>query len=290
MTELSLLGISLLLLWGLMASLIYCFFSNVYFCNTVLDKKHFSPKRKLSFEIPEKMATSKPSKIPISQNSPGPQDHHKFCTTNPIIRVTPDTKTPDKKQSSMQATQMVDNLTSDKKMNIILETSATSNDLSSSLRTNGGKSIDSGFMDEKNKQKVDIQSLPFSSVTTEVANVENSSTHIEPKCFMPLEEVDQGITRAASQGSLASTTSSTSLDEMVGDERSSSGCDSARMSKPSKSHDWTQLNRPRSAFDDYIMHNLDERMKRHDSLPQLDSSSALLVSKINLLQKEKVLL
>ena len=252
---------------------------------TVLDKKHFSPKGKLSFELPEKMTTSKPSKIPISQKSPESQNHHELSTTNPITAVIANTSSPDNKQLATQLEK-----TSDKKANAILETSATSNELSSSLHTNGGKNIDSCFMDEKNKQKVDIQSLPFSSATVEVANAENSPTHIEAKCFMPLEEVDQGITRAASQGSLASTATSASLDEMVGDERSSSGCDSVRMSKPSESHHWTQLNRPRSACDNYIMHNLDERMKRHDSLPQLEASSALLTSKINLLQKEKVLL
>lgn len=258
---------------------------------TVLDKEHFSPKKKISFKLPQKMATSRPSKIPVSQKSPGSQDHHELSITNPTLLPSNTSSS----NSEQLANQIVDSLTSDKKVRTILNTSAASNELSSSLHTNGAKSIDSGFADEKNKQEVDIQSLPFTCTTVEVANAEDTSSHIEAKCFMPLEEVDQGITRTASQGSLASTTTSTSLEEMVGDECSSSGGDCVGMPKVIGSHDWTsptQLNRPRSACDDYIIHDLvsDQKMKRHDSLPQLESSPNVLASKINLLQNEKVLL
>ena len=248
-----------------------------------MDKEHFLPKRKISFKLPQKMATSKPSKIPVSQ---------KPAVTNPVTALIANTaSSPNSKQSSVQDTQRVDNLTSDKKTDAILESSATTNELSTSLHTNGGKSIDSGFVDEKYKQKVDIQSFPFTYTTAKVANAEDDSSHIEAKCFMPLEEVDQGITRTASQGSLASTTTSTSLEEVVGDEHSSSGCDCIRMTKANESHDWiSPFSRPRSACDNYIIHDLvsGQKMRKHDSLPQLESSSTLLASKFNLLQNEKV--
>ena len=230
---------------------------------TVLDKEHFWPKRKkISFKLPQKMTTGKPSKIPILQKSIGLQSHHESSV------LTSDT---DNKQ---QASQVGDS--------VIL----TTNNLSNSLNANGGRDIDSGFVDEKNKY-----SLHFTCTTVKVANGDDNSSHGDVKCFMPLEEVDQGITRTASQGSLASTVTSTSLEEMVGDECSSSDC--VRISKTSKSPDWissTQLHRPKSACDNYIIRHLacDQKMQRHDSLPQLESSPTLLASKIDLLHNEKV--
>ena len=228
---------------------------------TVLDKEHFWPKRKISFKLPQKMSISKPSKIPILQKSIG---------LEPSVT--------DNKQPAV-ASQVGDSVIL---AAAVQETSITTNDLSNS---NGGKSIDSGFVDERNKQ--DNYSVPFTGTTVKVANGEDNIAHAEVKHFMPLEEIDQGITRTASQGSLVSTVTSTSLEEMVGDECSSSDC--IRLSKTSKSPEWaTSLHRPKSACDDYVVH-YDQRMKRHDSLPQLESSGAtLLASKIDLLHNEKV--
>ena len=204
------------------------------------------------------MSISKPSKIPILQKSVGLE------LSVPAI-LTSNTE----QQAAM--------------LGAVQETNITTNDLSYS---NGGKSVDSGFMDEKNKQN--IHSLHFTCTTVQVANGEDS--HAEVKHFMPLEEIDQGITRTASQGSLVSTVTSTSLEEMVGDECSSSDC--IRMSKTSKSPEWTSsLHRPKSACDNYAVHHLvcDQKMKRHDSLPQLESPGpTLLASKIDLLHNEKV--
>ena len=246
-----------------MASLI----TQCLFFVTVLDKEHFWPKRKISFKLPQKMTTSKPSKIPILHKSVELQSPQEFVN---VLTSNMDNKQQTKDSVTLGAVQ---------------ETSVTTNYLSNS---NGGKSIDSGFVDEKNKQKVDIHSLPFTCTTVKVANGEDDSSHAEVKCFMPLEEVDQGITRAPSQGSLVSTVSSTSLEEMVGDEYSSSDC--VRMCKTSKSSDSTQLHRPKSACDNYMVHQLacDHKMRRHDSLPQLESSPILLLSKIDLLHNEKV--
>ena len=190
----------------------------------------------------------------------------------------------------MQTSQTTDNLISDKKANVAQESSDTT---FNSFHINGSKSIDSGFMDEKNVQKADIQPLPFTYTTVEAANAEDGSSHVDAKCFVPLEEVDQGIIRTASHGSLASTVTSTSLEEMVGDECSSSGRDCVEMAKASELEDRsisTELHRPRSACDNYAIHHLvsDQRMKRYDSLPQLESSPSLLASKINLLYSEKV--
>lgn len=240
-----------------------------------MDKEHFRPKKKISFKLPQKVSANKPSKIPIMQKSPRPQD------PSIIIPVMSNISSPENEQSGLRTSQVADNLTSDIKADAVWETSVIANELSSSLNTNGGKSIDSGFMDEKNKQKVDVQSFPL--ITTRVANAGDE--------FLPLEEVDQALTRTASQGSLTSTVTSTSV---VGDECSSSGCDCIRMSKANESREWirsAELTRPKSACDNYIIHHLasDQTMKRHDSLPHLESST-LLASKINLLQNEKVLL
>lgn len=243
---------------------------------TVLDKEHFWPKRKIS--LPQNMATSKLSKIPKLTRS---QDDHESSIVNPVtILLMSNTSSSDNEQSSLQT---IDNLTSVKKVNRAQEISDTINE----------KSIDSGFMDEKNKQKADIQSLPFTYTTVEVPNTEESSSHVEARCFVPLEEVDQGIIQTASHDSLASTVTSTSLEEMVGDECSSSGHDCVEMPKASELDNrsiLTELHRPKSACDNYTIHHLanDQQMKRYDSLPQLESSPSLLASKINLLYSEKV--
>ena len=223
---------------------------------TVLDKKHFWPQRKIHFKLP-KMATSRPTKIPILHKSIGSKHDH-------------DSSTPSKNiNDEQQASQAVDSL----KKSIMLET----NELSNSLHINGGRSADSSFVDEKTR------------ATVKVANESDDSSHIEAKLFMPLEEAITG----SSQGSLVSTESSTSLEEMVGDECSSSGYECVQMSKASQSPDHAispELHRPRSACDNYIANCLpsDQKMKKYDSLPQLESSPTLLASKIDLLHSKKV--
>lgn len=257
---------------------------------TVLDKEHFSPNKKISFNTSQKIDTSKPSKIPILIKSTGSQEDE-VGITNPDTILPTSTSGTHNKQYSLQTSQLAaDDLTSNKKTDAVMESSVATNELSSSLHINGGKSIDSGFVDEKNKQKADTRSLPFTPTTREVTNGEDESSHIEAKCFTPLEEVvDQGIT--ASRCSIDSTTTSTSLEEMVGDECSSSGREYVKMSsEPLDQSILAQLHRPRSACDNYNIHHFadDQQMKRHESLPWLDSSPTLLASKINLLHNEKV--
>ena len=205
------------------------------------------------------MASSKPTKIPILHKSVGSKHDHDSSTPTII--------------NEQRASQAVDNLTLNRKSCIVQET----NELSNSLHRNAGRSADSGFVDEK------------TCATVKVANGNDDSSHIEAKLFMPLEEAITG----SSQGSLVSTDSSTSLEEMVGDECSSSGYECVRMSKASQSPDHAispELHRPRSACDSYVANCLtsDQKMKKYDSLPHLESSPTLLASKIDLLHSKKV--
>jgi len=245
------------------------------------------------------MTTNRSSRIPISQP---------HCKQIAQILVTPPTSNmsspdPINKHSDVSIADTVILLTthhgSDKRIGPI-EVQHAEHDLSSSLRTSGGKSADSGFEDTKNRQKTDVyqtnESALFSHGATEYADLTDAT-----KLFVPLEEdneVDQGLIRTTSQGSLASSaasTSSLSLGEMVGDERSSSGHDYIRMplEKTSESEERSvsaQFYHPHSATAHHRDHRImdDQQLKRHGSLPTLESSPTLLASKISLLYSEKV--
>lgn len=268
----------------------------------MLDKNYHRPNGKNNFVIPQ-MSTNKPSKIPISQ----PQIT-KILVTLPPTSSTNNQDIVDQQHSAVSVADTVtltDRQGSDKRMDTS-EVQHADHDLFSSLRTSGGKSADSGFEDIKNRQQSDVyqttKSVPFSHVTTEIADSAEHDNHMVTDLFVPLEEdneVDHGLIHTTSQGSLASSvasTSSLSLGEMVGDERSSSGHDYIRMSleKTSESEERSvsaQLYRPRSATAHNRDHQRlmdDQQLKRHGSLPTLEPPPTLLASKISLLYSEKV--
>ena len=269
----------------------------LFFYKTVLDKNHHWPNGKINFVIPQ-MTTNKPSKIPISQ--PHCKQITRISVTPPTSNMSSlDTVNQHSDVSVADTVTLTDRHGSNKRTDAI-EVQHAEHDLSSSLRTSGGKSADSGFEDVKNRQQTDVyqtnQFVPFSD------SVEHSDHTDTTKLFVPLEEdseVDQGLIRTTSQGSLASTaasTSSLSLGEMVGDERSSSGHDYIRMSleKTSESEERSvsaQFYRPHSATAHNQDHQRlmdDQQLKRHGSLPTLESPPTLLASKISLLYSEKV--
>ena len=264
----------------------------------MLDKNHHWPNRKINFVTPQ-MTTNKSSKIPILQ--PHCKQIARILVTPPTSNMSsPDTIDQHSDVSIADTVTLTDYCGSDKRMGPIGVEHADHN-LSISLRTSGGKSADSGFEDIKNRQQTDVyqtnESVPFSHAATEISILTDTT-----KLFVPLEEdneVDQGLIHTTSQGSLASTAasiSSLSLGEMVGDERSSSGHDYIRMplEKTSESEERSisaQFYRPHSATAHHRDHQRvmdDQQLKRHGSLPTLESPPTLLASKISLLYSEKV--